>query len=435
MRLKTKIMSAACALALGIAMTFSLGACGSRSADTTNTLFFYPLNYYGLEGRGFTERWRGMRDALNEYGWTVTGDGQKDSLKFKVSRDADCPMPADTRIVMVNNQTWDTGLALTDPLAEYRPLAVISTCNGVEFCSQQIESWSPSTQNATMGGFSEDYEEAFRKGTLRYLAAKYSACVAPVVGLIYNAMATGERLVDENGWAPNLTQGYWAITSYEEYMEATVYDNIGIDGSNPTIMKADMDEVLPYGNPDATFETFASFCERTATYEGVKGLYEGNRDKTDTVGTTKYKVGVLTPGSMNESVQAYYDYMTKYAAGAYGIEFVNYSVSGTVTQVQACTQACNAGCRGIISIQDDLDRVEAIKYANERGVFFAVAGCAVADVEYEDDAGNMYSPEYTQVKDLPYFAGAVGASLSADRAAAYEMTKHYLRMICERGEM
>ncbi len=433
-----KVLSLVLVLSMLLGTTAMLTACSdSAGGETTNTLCFYPINYYGIAGRGFTYRWDGMKAALADYGWTVTGDGQKDSLKFRVTRtdDGKYKTPADTQIIFINNQTWDTGLALTEPLSEYTPLAIISTCNGVEFCSQQISSWSPGTCNATMAGFSENYENAFKNGTVHYVAAKYSASVAPVVALLYNAIITGQRLENENGEAPNLSQDYWHITSYEQYMEAAKYDNVGNGEGNPTIMKADMDQSLPYGNPNATYADFKAFVEKTATYEGVQGLYNGNRGTTDTVSTQRrVKIGLLVPSSINESVQAYIDYMEQYAAKVYNIEFVRYPVSGTISQVQACNQACDAGCEGVISLQDDTDRVAAVKTANSRGVFFAVAGTCIGDVTYEDVDGNKFASEYSQTKDLPYYVGAVGCSLESDYRAAYEMTAYYLQMICDRGE-
>ncbi len=434
-----RILSLVLVLAMLAGTGAMLTACGDSASGggNTNTLCLYPINYYGIAGRGFTYRWDGMKAALADYGWTVTGDGQKDSLKFKVERtdDGKYTTPADTQIIFINNQTWDTGLALTEPLSEYMPLAVISTCNGVEFCSQQISSWSPATNNATMAGFSENYENAFQDGTLHYVAAKYSASVAPVVALLYNAIITGQRLENEKGEAPNLSQDYWHITSYEQYMEAAKYDNVGNADGNPTIMKADMDASLPYGNPNSTYADFKAFVEKTATYEGVQGLYNGNREIQDTVSSErKVKIGLLVPSSINESVQAYIDYMEQYAAKVYNIEFVRYPVSGTISQVQACNQACDAGCEGVISLQDDTDRVAAVKTADSRGVFFAVAGTCVGDVTYEDTEGNQFDSEYSQTKDLPHFVGAVGCSLESDYRAAYEMTAYYLQMMCDRGE-
>ncbi len=433
-----RVLSLVMVLLMLLATASMLTGCSDTAGGgNTNTLCLYPINYYGIAGRGFTYRWDGMKAALADYGWTVTGDGQKDSLKFKVTRtdDGKYTTPADTQIIFINNQTWDTGLALTEPLSEYQPLAVISTCNGVEFCSQQISSWSPMTNNATMAGFSANYENAFKDGTLHYVAAKYSASVAPVVALLYNAIITGSRLVNEKGEAPNLSQDYWHITSYEQYMEASQYDNVGNTGSNPTIMKYDMDAALPYGNPNATYADFAAFVTKTATYEGVQELYNGNRDAKDTVSAQrKVKIGLLVPSSINESVQAYIDYMEQYAAKVYNIEFVRYPVSGTISQVQACNQACDAGCEGVISLQDDTDRVAAIKTANSRGVFFAVAGTCVGDVTYEDTEGNQFASEYSQTKDLPYYVGAVGCSLESDYRAAYVMTAYYLQMMCDRGE-
>ena len=99
---------------------------------TKNAIFFALYNYYGYDGQHFTNKWLGMMDALAEHGITVTGyEGQKDARKFKIVREADCDLPEDTVIFMVNNQNWDSGIQFTKPFAQYHPMVVISTCNGV----------------------------------------------------------------------------------------------------------------------------------------------------------------------------------------------------------------------------------------------------------------------------------------------------------------
>ena len=55
---------------------------------------------------------------------------------------------------MVNNQNWDSGIQYDKPFKKYHPMAVISTCNGVEFASSPILSSGDAISNATMGGFS-----------------------------------------------------------------------------------------------------------------------------------------------------------------------------------------------------------------------------------------------------------------------------------------
>ncbi|MBO5931129.1 MAG: hypothetical protein J6Q70_02710, partial [Clostridia bacterium] len=83
---------------------------------TKNAIFFALYNYYGYEGQHFTNKWLGMMDALAEHGITVTGyEGQKDARKFKIVREADCDLPEDTVIFMVNNQNWDSGIQFTKP--------------------------------------------------------------------------------------------------------------------------------------------------------------------------------------------------------------------------------------------------------------------------------------------------------------------------------
>ena len=51
--------------------------------DTQNSIFFALYNYYGYEGQHFTNKWLGMRDALEEHGITVTGwEGEKDADEY-----------------------------------------------------------------------------------------------------------------------------------------------------------------------------------------------------------------------------------------------------------------------------------------------------------------------------------------------------------------
>ncbi len=156
-----------------------------------------------------------MADALSDAGRNITGDAQMDSLQFKATRTASCTMPEDTQIVFVNNQTWDTNLALTDKLLEYQPLAVISTCNGAEFCSERILANSPGTQNATVASISDSYEAAFKNGSMNFMAAKLgTSSVAPIVAAVSKAVRTGQRMEDENGDPLHLAQDYWLIDSY-----------------------------------------------------------------------------------------------------------------------------------------------------------------------------------------------------------------------------
>ena len=261
-----KLLAAALGATIATASVAGLTACGGGGGDNTNTLFLYPINYYGIEGKAFTSRWDGMADALRDAGWNITGDGQMDSLQFKATRTDKCTMPEDTQIVFVNNQTWDTNLALTDKLLEYQPLAVISTCNGAEFCSERILANSPGTQNATVASISDSYEDAFKNGSMNFMAAKLgTSSVAPIVAAVSKAVRTGQRMEDENGDPLHLAQDYWLIDSYESYLEMKECEIF--TGDKPTIMKSDMDAAI------GSYETYKTFAEQTAsTKEGVKGL-------------------------------------------------------------------------------------------------------------------------------------------------------------------
>lgn len=411
------------ALALGAAMTAGalVGMTGcTQTGNNTNTIFLYPINYYGIEGKAFTSRWDGMAGALEDAGWDITGDGQKDSQQFKATRTAACTMPADTQIVFVNNQTWDTNLALTDKLIEYQPLAVISTCNGVEFCSERIAANSPDTQNATYASFTSNYKTAFQEGTLNYMASKYTAGLAPIVDAMYYAVTTGNRMVGADGKALHCSQDYWTIDSYDKYCEMETYDIYS--GDTPTIMKADLDGVR---GDSAKFEEFVT--NSTKTFEGVKALVEKHsaENTKDTVATTdKFKVGLLVPNSINESVQLYIDFIEGYLARVYNFETKRFSVSGNVSQDAAARQAITDNCAALISMQDDTDRAAACKAANDAGVWFTIIGTCVYGTS-----------EWNQLAACDYYVGSIGTSLESEYKAGYDMVKKYIDIINDRGAL
>ena len=417
--LKGKLAALAIGAAVTVTAVVGLTGCGG-GGNNTNTIFLYPINYYGIEGKAFTSRWDGMAGALRDAGWSITGDGQKDSQQFKVSRTAACTMPEDTKIVFVNNQTWDTNLALTDKLLEYQPLAVISTCNGVEFCSERIAANSPDTQNATYASFTANYKTAFENGTLNYMASKYTSGLAPIVGAMYHAVTTGSRMLGTDGKPLHNTQEFWMVDSYEKYLEMEQYDIY--TGDTPTIMKADLDAVL---GDNAKFEEFVETY--TKTYEGVKSLVEKHKSENpkDTAATTeKFKVGLLVPNSINDSVQLYINFIEGYLAKVYNFETQKYSVSGTTSQDAAARQAISGNCKALISMQDDTDRATACKEADNAGVWFAVVGaCIYGTDEWEEMAG------------YAHYVGSIGTSLESEYNAGYQLVKKYIDIINERGAL
>lgn len=412
------------AVLVGAAVTATalvgMTGCGG-SGNNSNTIFLYPINYYGIEGKAFTSRWNGMADALRDAGWNITGDGQKDSLQFKASRKPECTMPEDTQVVFVNNQTWDTNLALTDKLLEYQPLAVVSTCNGVEFCSERIAANSPDTQNATYASFTANYKTAFENGTLNLMASKYTSGLAPIVGAVHYSVTTGKRMLGSDGKALHCSQDFWMIDSYEKYCEMETYDIYS--GDTPSIMKADLDAVM---GDSAKFEAFIK--DSTQTFEGVKALVEKHSsEKTkDTVATTdKFKVGLLVPNSINDSVQLYINFIEGYLAKVYNFETKKYSVSGTTSQDAAARQAAlSDNCSALISMQDDTDRAAACKVANDAGVWFAVVGTCIYGTS-----------EWEEMAKCNYYVGSIGTSLDSEYKAGYDMVNKYIQIINERGAL
>ena len=393
---------------------------------TKNAIFFALYNYYGYEGQHFTNKWLGMNDALAAHGITVTGfEGQKDARKFKITREPDCDLPEDTVIFMVNNQNWDSGIQFTKPFAQHHPMVVISTCNGVEFASSPILSSGDKISNATMGGFSPTYREAFVNGSLTYLVAKYSAHLAPIFAAAVNAVETGEVMRNPDGSALHLSISTWAIQTLEEYDEMSAVDSI--DVAHPTVRKINIDKFFDPDSPDYGPEKLAEWVSNSSK-ENIKALYELNgtnaaEDEASFRKGDEIKCGIIAPSSVNDQVGKYITYIQEYLAKAYNVTILPMgSVTSVNTQSMVAKQLCNQGADFIISLQDDTDRNNAAKICNDLGVYFAIGGSCQNEIDY------------AEIKDLPYYVGSIGTSTSEERRAAREMTEYYLQCLIHRAE-
>ena len=410
---------------------FVFGGVKASSGDietfegTKNAIFFALYNYYGYDGQHFTNKWLGMNDALREHGIIVTGyEGQKDARKFKITRTADCDLPEDTVIYMVNNQNWDSGIQFTKPFAQYHPMAVISTCNGVEFASSPILSSGDRISNATMGGFSDTYREAFENGSLNYLVAKYSAHLAPIFAAAVNAVETGKVMRNPDGTALHLSISTWAIQTLAEYDEMSAVDSI--DKNHPTLRKLNIDRFFDPSSPDYGAEKLAEWVSNSSK-EAIKELYELNgtnadEDKAGFRQGKEIKCGIIAPSSINDQVGKYITYIQEYLAEAYNVTVLPLgSVTSVQTQSMVAKQLCNQGADFIISLQDDTDRNAAAKICNDLGVYFAIGGSCQNEIDYEE------------IKNLPYYVGSIGTSTAEERRAAYEMTEYYLQCLIHRA--
>ena len=392
---------------------------------TKNALFFALYNYYGYEGQHFTNKWLGMRDALLEHGIKVTGyEGEKDARKFKIERLPECDLPEDTVIYMVNNQNWDSGIQFTKPFAKYHPMVVISTCNGVEFASSPILSSGDKISNATMGGFSPTYREAFVNGSLNYVVAKYSAHVAPIFAAAVNAVETGQPMRNADGTALHLSISTWAIQTLSQYDEMSVVDSI--DAAHPTVRKINIDKFFDPASPDYGPEKLAEWVADSSK-ENIKALYElnGTNAAEDQASYRKgdtIKCGIIGPSSVNDQVGKYIEYIQNYLATAYNVTILPYgSVTSIDTQSMVATKLINQGADFIISLQDDTDRNNAAKICNNKGVYFAIGGSCQNPIDYNE------------IKNLPYYVGSIGTSIEEERRAAYEMTEYYIQCLINRA--
>ena len=101
--------------------------------------------------------------------------------------------------------------------------------------------------------FTSTNGEYMNTGKLGYLAGKYSSSIGPVYALIANAV-NGNRIVDENGCAPSISQGYAVATNYDEFSQIAVNDA----GENPIYSKEVLDTMI---GADITYDTFKSIVE------------------------------------------------------------------------------------------------------------------------------------------------------------------------------
>lgn len=393
---------------------------------TENAIFFALYNYYGYEGQHFTSKWLGMKDALYDKGIEVTGyEGQKDARKFKIKRLSTCVLPEDTVIYMVNNQNWDAGIQFNKPFAKYHPMVVISTCNGVEFASSPILSSGDAISNATMGGFSPLYREAFVQGSLKYLVAKYSAHILPIFAASVNAVETGKPMRNADGTALSLQISTWAIQTLAQYDEMSAVDSI--DANHPTVRKINIDKFFDPASPEYGVDNLAAWVQNS-TKENIKALYELNgtnaaEDEANYRKGEEIKCGIIAPSSVNDQVGKYIKYIQEYLATAYNVTVLPVgSVTSVKTQKMVAQDLCNQGADFIISLQDDTDRNAAAEICNDAGVYFAIGGSCQNPIDYEE------------IKNLPYYVGSVGTSIKEEHDSAYAMTDYYLNCLIKRAE-
>lgn len=394
--------------------------------NTQNSIFFALYNYYGYEGQHFTNKWLGMNDALARHGVVVTGyEGQKDARKFNISISASSDLPSDTQIYMVNNQNWDSGIQYDKPFKKYHPMAVISTCNGVEFASSPILSSGDGISNATMGGFSDTYRTAFENGSLRYLVAKYSAHILPIFAAGVYAAESGKAMKNSDGTALRLSITNWAIQTLSEYDELNAIDSVSKD--HPTLRKVNVDKYFDKSSDSYGAEKLSEFVS-SSSKENIKTLYDLNgtnadADKASYRSGDKITVGIIAPSSVNDTVQKYIDYIKGYLAEAYNVEVLpTGSVTSTDTQSTVAKKLCNQGAKFIISLQDDTERNKAAQICNDNSVFFAIGG----------SCQNLI--DYNEIKDLEYYVGSIGTSPEEERRAADEMTEYYLQCMIHRAK-
>lgn len=201
-------------------------------AGTTDKFAVWPADFHGITlEHQMTYRWKGIKQALSEYGVTVNGDSDSDSSKWTASY-SDNSILKDKVLIMGNNMAdFNALIAQCSGILMQNPCAVVTTCNGDMLFNQFAKGpiFSKATRFGTIDSFVSDYDKwyvadesspvaAFKVAHDPYLVGKFSAINEAIFALAVKAIR-GQAIRD-NGKAVNIIQTYWTATTKAEFDKA-----------------------------------------------------------------------------------------------------------------------------------------------------------------------------------------------------------------------
>ena len=199
---------------------------------TTDKLAVWPVDYHGLSlAHQMTYRWKGIKQALEEFGATIKGDTDADAAKWTIEY-SDTSVLKDKVLLMANNLADMNGLIKQcTGVFMQKPAAMVTTCNG-NYLINMFATYGvlgQPTRFGTIDAFVSDYDKwyvadetaekpAFKVAHDPYLVGKFAAINEAVLATTVKAMR-GEAIRDNKN-AVKIVQKYWTATDKATFDKA-----------------------------------------------------------------------------------------------------------------------------------------------------------------------------------------------------------------------
>lgn len=199
---------------------------------TKDTFAIWPADFHGITlEHQMTYRYKGIKQALEEYGVTINGDSDSDSSKWTCTYTDDSVLK--DKVAILGNNLTDMNALITQcsQIFMKMPCAVVTTCTGDMLLSMFAQGpiLSTPTRFGTIDAFVDEYAKWYTADTSNetlafqvthdpYLVGKYAAINEAILAVTVKAFR-GEAIRD-NGCAININQSYWHAATKAEFEEA-----------------------------------------------------------------------------------------------------------------------------------------------------------------------------------------------------------------------
>ena len=187
---------------------------------TKDTFAIWPADFHGITlEHQMTYRYKGIKQALEEYGVTINGDSDSDSSKWTCTYTDDSVLKDKVAITQCSQ------------IFMKMPCAVVTTCTGDMLLSMFAQGpiLSIPTRFGTIDAFVDEYAKWYTADTSNetlafqvthdpYLVGKYAAINEAILAVTVKAFR-GEAIRD-NGCAININQSYWHAATKAEFEKA-----------------------------------------------------------------------------------------------------------------------------------------------------------------------------------------------------------------------
>ena len=202
-------------------------------AGTKDKLAIWPADFHGLNlEHQMTYRYKGIKQALEEYGVTIKGDEKDDSSDWTVEYTADSILK-DKVLIMGNNLgNMDALIQQCTGVFMQTPAAIVTTCMADMLFGKftPFKALATGTRFGTIDSFGSSYAKWYKADPESpilahkvthdpYIAGKYGAINQAIVAVTARAFAQ-DSIRTADGKAISVSQSYWTVKSLDEYNKA-----------------------------------------------------------------------------------------------------------------------------------------------------------------------------------------------------------------------